>query len=153
MVSPLETAVRQWRELGLLQNRHLGEGGTRDTKGTITDNKSPSKTKRRKKTDKDWGYNKGKRLQQTTLLGANQEKADVEEFGDKLQSKEENTFRVVAQNVQTLSPEARTERSRRLVNTIGKTEAAVLATSRTTKQVVRTSYWKVQSTSCTLRMQ
>jgi hypothetical protein len=129
MVSPLETAVRQWRELGLIQNRRSGEGGTGDTTGTITNTNSPSKTKRRKKTDKDWEYNTGKRLQQTTLLGVNQEKADVEEFGDKFQPKEDNTFRVVVQNIQTLSPEARTERSRRLVNTISTTEADVFLMS------------------------
>jgi hypothetical protein len=59
----------------------------------------------------------------------NQEKADVEEFGDKLQSKEDNTFRVVVQNIQTLSPEARTERSRRLVSTLSTTEADVFLMS------------------------
>jgi endonuclease/exonuclease/phosphatase family metal-dependent hydrolase len=131
MVSALETAVRQWRELGLLQNRRSGEGEhTGETSGIRINNNSSSKTKRRKKTEKDWEYNKGKRFQQTTLLGVNQEKADVEDYGDKLSAKEDNIFRVIAQNIQVLPPEARTERSRRLVNTIGTTEADVALLSK-----------------------
>ena len=114
MNSPLETTVRQWLELGLLRNRRSGGGDTGDT-GTTSKNTSTKNNnkKRRKKTDKDRDYNNssGKKLHQTTLLVVNQTKADVEDFGDKLLTKEDNTFRVVAQNVQTLPVEARTERS------------------------------------------
>ncbi len=126
MISPLETAVRQWRELGLLPNRHSGERETGNNTGNniTTENKNK---KRRKKTDKDWEYNNnnGKKLQQTTLFGVNQEKADVEAFGDKLSPKPDNTFRVVSQNIQTLPVDARSERSRKVVNTIGSTESDV----------------------------
>ena len=127
MVSPLETAVRQWRELGLLRNRRSGEGDAGDTTGSTTEKitTTTTKKKRRKKTDKDWEYSSDKRFQQTTLFGGNQTKADVEIYGDKLQTKEDNTFRVVSQNVQTLPADARSERSRRVVNTIVSTEADV----------------------------
>ena len=127
MISPLETAVRQWRELGLLRNRRSGEGETGDTTGSTTENitTTTTKNKRRKKTDKDWEYGSTKSFQQTTLSGGNQTKADLEVYGDKLQTKEDNIFRVVAQNVQTLSIDARSERSRRVVNTIVSTESDV----------------------------
>jgi len=121
MVSPLETAVRQWRELGLLRNRRSGEG-ERDTGSTTT---QTTNKKRRKKTDKDWEYSGSKSFQQTTLSGGNQTKANVEVYGDILQHKEENTFRVVSQNVQTLPVDARSERSRKVVNTIIDTESDV----------------------------
>ena len=118
MVSPLETAVCQWRELGLLRNRRSGEG-ERDT-GSTTENitTQTTKKKQRKKTGKDWEYSSIKGFQQTTLSGRNQTKADVEVYGDILPTKEENTFRVVAQNVQLLPVDARSERSRKVVNTM-----------------------------------
>jgi hypothetical protein len=59
----------------------------------------------------------------------NQTKADVEEFGDKLQTREDNTFQVAVQNVQTLPVEARTERSRQVVNMISTTESDVFLMS------------------------
>ena len=112
MVSRLQSAVQQWRELGLLQqNRHTGEPENRGEQGITTENTHTSK--RRKKTDKDWEYRttKGKLLQQTTLLGQNLEKADLEEFGDSITTKEQNTFRVIVQSIQKLSESARAENS------------------------------------------
>jgi hypothetical protein len=132
MVSSMESALRWWRELGLLKNRHSGETGKEEektTEKTVIDN---TRKKRRKKTDKDWEYNNnqgGKRMHQMTLFGMNQTKADVEVFGDKLQAKEDNTFRVVAQNVQTLPINARMERSRKVVNMIASMESDVFLMS------------------------
>ena len=91
-----------------------------------------TKKKRRKKRDKDIEFNnntRGTQLQQTTLLGENLVKTDVEAFGDKMQAKEDNTFRVVVQNVQCLPVEARTDRSRRVVDTIATTESDVFLMS------------------------
>jgi hypothetical protein len=53
MNSPLETAVCQWRELGLIRNRRLGEGDKGDT-GSTTENitTTNTKNKRRKKQTK-----------------------------------------------------------------------------------------------------
>jgi hypothetical protein len=67
---------------------------TGDTTGSTTENitTTTTKKKRRKKTDKDWEYSSGKNLQQTTLFGVNQTKADVEVYGNILQAKEDNTF-------------------------------------------------------------
>jgi hypothetical protein len=131
MVSLMEAAVRRWRELGLLKNCHSGEKGEEKEKRKekiVIDN---IRKKRRKKTDKDWEYNNngGKRFQQMTLLGTNQTKADVEAFGDKLQAKEDNTFRVAVQNIQTLPVNSRTERSRRVINTIASIESDVFLMS------------------------
>ena len=126
MVSPLETAVCQWRDLGLIRNCLLGEGDTGDT-GSITENitTTTTKKKKKKKTDKDWEYSSNKSFQQTTLSGSNQTKAGIEVYGNILQTKEDNTFQVVAQNVQMLSVDARSRRSRRAVNTIVSTESDV----------------------------
>ena len=65
-------------------------------------------------------------MQQTTLFGKNQEKADLEEFGDSIKAKEPNNFQVISQNIQKLPESARSERSRRVTNTISSTEADVL---------------------------
>jgi hypothetical protein len=130
MNSPLETTVRQWLELGLLRNRRLGEGDTGDT-GSTTENitTTTTKKKRRKKTDKDWEYSSNTSFQQTTLSGGNQTKADVEVYGNILQTKEDNTFRVISQNVQTIPVDARSESSRRAVNTMISTESDVFLVS------------------------
>jgi endonuclease/exonuclease/phosphatase family metal-dependent hydrolase len=125
MVSKLQAAVQQWRELGLLQNRHTGESGNAD-QDTISEHQQ--RKKRRKKRDKDWNYRTttGRNLQQTTLFGKNLEKADLEVFGDSLKAKESNNFRVISQNIQKLPESACTERSRRVTSTISSTEADVL---------------------------
>jgi hypothetical protein len=60
---------------------------------------------------------------QSLLFGANQTKADVKVFEDKLQAKEDNTFQVVTQNICTLPVNARMERSQQVVNTITSIES------------------------------
>ena len=49
MISPLQAAVQQWRELGLLKNRHTGETGAHAEGSATTEH--PQK-KRKKKTKK-----------------------------------------------------------------------------------------------------
>jgi hypothetical protein len=123
MISPLQAAVQQWRELGLLKNRHTGETGAHAEGSATTEH--PQK-KRRKKTKKDQHRNQtGKKLNQTTLFGENLQQADLEEYGDKLRTKKENNFRVVSQNIHTLTESSKSSRSRRVVDTIATTSADV----------------------------
>jgi hypothetical protein len=83
--------------------------------------------KRRKQTKKDSSHQnpRGKKLNQTTLFGENLQQADLEEYGDILHTKKENNFRVVSQNIQTLTESSKSNRSRRVVDTIAKTNADV----------------------------
>lgn len=122
MTSLLEAAVRQWRELGLVgRNRHREEGiGEK------------SQQKRRKKREKEREHNNRDnttRYNQTTLSGENLDRQDNEVFGDSIQPKEENNFRVVSQNIQKLPEDAKSTRSRKVVNTISNTEADVFLMS------------------------
>jgi hypothetical protein len=123
MVSLLETAVRKWRELGLVgNNRHLRETHTQQ-------HNEKTQKQRRKKRERETNYinRERKKLQQTTLTGENLEEKDNESYGTMLKKKEENNFRVVSQNIRVLPPVATTGRSRRVVNTISNTEADVFA--------------------------
>jgi hypothetical protein len=136
MVSLLETAVRKWRELGLVgNNRHL-----RDTH-TQQHNEKTQK-QRRKKREKETNYINGKqqKLQQTTLTGENLEEKDNESYGNTMKKKEQNNFRVVSQNIRLLPEVATTGRSRRVVNTISNTEADVFTMTEPTL------FWPLVST-------
>ncbi len=122
MVSLLESAVRKWRELGLVgNNRHLRETHTQQ-------HNEKTQKQRRKKREKETNRPK---LQQTTLSGEKLNDKDNEYYGDEMKAKEENTFRVVSQNVQLLPEAATSSRSRRAVNTISKTEADVFLMAET----------------------
>ena len=115
MVSLLEAAVRKWRELGLVgNNRHLGENNT----------KQQNKIQKQRRTQREKATNKP-RLQQRTLSGEKLNDKDNEYFGDIMNTKEENTFRVVSQNIHLLPEAATSGRSRRVVNTISQTDADV----------------------------
>ena len=129
MVSLLETAVRKWRELGLVgNNRHLRETTEQQH------NEKTQKQRRKKKREKETHYINGERqtLQQTTLTGNNLEENDNESYGNTMKTKEENNFRVVSQNIRLLPEVAMSGRSRRVVNTISNTEADVFLMAETT---------------------
>jgi hypothetical protein len=104
MVSFLETAVRKWRELGLVgNNRQTGEMHREQ------ENEKTQK-QRRKKREREITYINGTkitRFQQTTISGENLEEKDNESFGDSMPTKEENIFRIGSQNIRLL-PEAAT---------------------------------------------
>jgi hypothetical protein len=121
MVSLLETAVRKWRELGLVgNNRHIGE----------KNEQQQNKIQKQRRTQREKATN-GKNLQQTTLSGEKLNDKDNEYYGDAMKQKEENTFQVVSQNIQLLPEAATSGRSRRVVNTISKTEADVFLMAET----------------------
>ena len=102
MVSLLETAVRKWRELGLVgNNRHIGENNK----------KQQNKIQKQRRTQREKVTNRP-RLQQTTLSGEKLNDKDNEYFGDTMKSKEENHFRVVSQNIHLLPKVATSGRSR-----------------------------------------
>jgi hypothetical protein len=49
MISPLQAAVQQWRELGLLKNRHTGETGAHAEGSATTEHPQKKRRKKQKK--------------------------------------------------------------------------------------------------------
>jgi hypothetical protein len=82
-----------------------------------------------KQWEKETNYINGEqqKLQQTTLTGENLEEKDNKSYGNTMQKKEENNFRVVSQNIRLLPEAATSGRSRRVINTISNTKADVFA--------------------------
>jgi hypothetical protein len=93
----------------------------------LTVQQQQNQRKRRNKTQKDLEYSKqtGTKLNQMTLFGENLQRADLEEYGDNIQDKAENNFRVTFQNITTLTESYKSNRSRRVIDTIKNTKADV----------------------------
>ena len=78
------------------------------------------------------------------ITGEKLDDKDNESFGDMMQRKEENNFRVVCQNIRLLPKTAMSGQSRRVINTISNTEADVFLMSETTlfwPQVATENKW------------
>jgi hypothetical protein len=107
--SSLEATVAAWKQLW--QKGAIREDTNKQN--TTTKKKTTTKTKqRRNKKETMRAY------QQRTILGENLELRDVEEFGDLLQAKLDDVLRIGLHNLANLSQEARTSKSRQLIDYI-----------------------------------
>jgi hypothetical protein len=108
----LQVATEAWKR--------LWENGKETTTTRKTNTRKTKKSKTKNKTN---NARRGKQetiqsYYQRTLKGRNLDKADVEAFGDTIYTKEEETFRVGFQNIQYLSENAKTAKSRQLISYI-----------------------------------
>ncbi len=131
--------------------KRLWENGKETTTTRKTNTRKTKKSKKKKKTN---SARRGKRetiqsYYQRTLKGRNLDKADVEAFGDTIYTKEEETFRVGFQNIQYLSENAKTAKSRQHIIHCPKTVqriydgggGSVLESFEHGKPMVRTNVW------------